>query len=247
MRYIPFITCLFLSVSMQAQLTEERTEILDKQRGTAAFVLRAGEHLYSFQPENGWYKVRKKVVVRLQDMEGKLMNPGVTLRNKEGDSIGHTLTEIKAREVKELKKYRGDNLYEAILEGYVFKTKLEDGSVPEEAIEEMLATRNRNEQQQKFKALRALYDFEERKFDDLVAYVYREENRHLDEELDFRLIVVYRGGTTPYALVTNGHTIKVPKSKFYWEESPFAITYFYKPTSAQQEQLQDILYTFMAL
>lgn len=232
----------------QAQITDqERTEILDTEQGEPLFVLQAGEKLFSYAPENGWYKVRKQVVVRLQDIEDKLINPGVTLRNTDGDSIGYTVKEFKVKEVEKRKVLRSDDVYDAILEGYIFKTKLERNSVPEEALTKILAMRNRTDQQEEFKALREKFDFEEEKFDDFTAYVYREQEKTIADEKDFRIIMIYRNGSTPYAVITNGHTVEVPKFKKEWEEDDFKIIYYYKPTASQEESIQNILYNFLAL
>jgi hypothetical protein len=245
-----FLFCSFWlsTFFIQAQFTEETTKILDKEQGSPVFVLRGGEQLYSYAPENDWYKVRKKVVVRVVDVEGKLMNPGVTLRNEKGDSIGYTLTELKVKELEKIKQFRGEDYYKAVVEGYVFKTKLEDNSIPEESLTEILKIKNRTTQQEEIDALMQRYSFEERKFDDMVVFVMREEEKTLGEEKDFRIILVYRGGSTLYAVMTNAHTVEAPKVKATWEDGDFKVTYLYKPSAAQKELIEDkILYTYLAL
>lgn len=248
MKMLFFCCALCSSFLLTAQFTEETTRVLDKEQGSPVFVLRAGEQLYSYAPENDWYKVRKKVVVGLADVEGKLLNPGVTLRNERGDSIGYTITELKVKELEKIEKFRDEDQYMAIIEGYLFKTKFEDNSVPEEALSKILKIKNRTTQKEEVDALMQRYSFEERKFDDLVAFTLREEQKTLSEEKDFRLILIYRGGTMLYAVLTNAHEVEVPKIKAEWEDGDFKATYLYKPSAAQKDLIENqILYTYLAL
>ena len=51
---------LFTGYSMDAQILEEKAQFSEKARGTAIFELNSGEHIYTYEPEDGWYKARKK-------------------------------------------------------------------------------------------------------------------------------------------------------------------------------------------
>ena len=42
---------------LSAQVLEEKAQFSDTKRGTAVFELNAGEHIYTFEPDDGWYKV----------------------------------------------------------------------------------------------------------------------------------------------------------------------------------------------
>ena len=77
----------------------------------------------------------------------------------------------------------------------------------------------------------------------------RERHKTLAEEQDFRLIIVFRGETTPYAVIANDHSnVSAPKVKMTGGEAPFTILYLYKPPARQQEIIEDtILYTYLAL
>ena len=239
-----------ISIIVSGQMIEDDfTKVMSKPSGEALFVLSADEKIYSYEPEEGWYKIRKEVYVNPNEVvDEKYLNAGVKFFNKENEEIGSALAEIRIKEGEKVDAFRGNARYKAIVEGYVFKTKLKDGSVPEERISELLAMKNRNEQSAGFKELFSEYKFEERKFEDLTVHVYREENKTLNEEKDFRVMMIFRGESSPYAVVTNDHEVTAPKIKMTWEDYDFKVIYFYKPTSSQEELVQDkILYTFLGL
>ncbi len=249
MKKLIVLALLGLAISAKSQIIEESVKVLSKPSGEALFSLEAEEKVYSFAPEEGWYKIRKEVYVDPKNVvDDKYIIAGTTFFTKENVKIGSALVEIKVKEGEKVEAFRGNDRFRAIVEGYLFKTKFVDGSVPEERISEILAMRNRNEQVPSFKELFELYDFEERKFEDLTAHVYREENKTLNEDKDFRVIMIFRGETSPYAVMTNDHEVTAPKIKHSWEEYDFKVIYFYKPTSTQEELVQDkILYTFLGL
>lgn len=249
MKKLILLVLVALSVSAKSQIIEEKAKVLSKPSGEALFSLEADEKVYSFAPEDGWYKIRKEVFVDPNSVaDDKYITAGTDFYNKENVKIGSALAEIKIKEGQRVEAFRGTDRFKAIVEGYLFKTKFKDGSVPEDRISEILAMRNRNEQVESFKELFDLYDFEERKFEELTVHVYKEENKTLSEDKDFRLIMVFRGETSPYAVMTNNHEVTALKIKHSWEEYDFKVIYFYKPTSSQEELVQDkILYTFMGL
>ena len=234
--------------SLSAQVLEEKTQILEKPRGEALFSLERGESLYSYQPdEDGWYKVRKLAYLAPSALSGKTLSAGTVLYNKDEEKIGAILQPVKAEQIDTLEVFRGEDRPMVILEGYVFKTKIEDGSIPEQRVASILAMRNRNEQREAFAELWQEFDAEEREFDRLIAQVIREKNRHIQEEQDFRLIVLFRGSSI-YAIISNDHEIEVGKTKAQVSEGPFTIYYFYKPTDSQKKLVEEqILYTFLAL
>ncbi len=249
MKYI--FTTLFAALLFTGygQMLEDETRVLNKVQGEAMFSLNAGEYVFSFAPDNGWYKIRKEVYIDpVQVVDNKYIINGTTLKNKDGEAIGMTLDQVKVVEGVKEEGFRSKDRYRAIIEGYVFKTKFRDKSRPEERITELLAEKSRSEQSLGFQDLFKTYSFEKRNFDELTAYVYREENKTLKPEKDFRVIVVFRGESSPYAVITNEQEVASPKIKASWEDNSYRVIYFYKPTPAQEELVQDrILYTFIAL
>ncbi|WP_417611144.1 hypothetical protein [Owenweeksia hongkongensis] len=249
MKKLIALALLGLAFTAKSQIIEETAKVLSKPSGEALFSLEADEKVFSFAPEDGWYKIRKEVYVDPKNVvDDKYIISGADFFTKENVKIGSTLAEIKIKEGEKVEAFRGNDRFRAIVEGYLFKTKFVDGSVPEERISELLALKNRNEQAAGFKELFETYKFEEKKFEELVVHVYREENKTLKEDKDFRVIMIFRGETSPYAVMTNDHEVTAPKIKQTWEEYDFKVIYFYKPTSTQQELVQDkILYTFLGL
>lgn len=232
-----------------SQVLKEDVQVMDKPVGKALFTLNEGQSVYSYKPEDNWYKIDKEVYVNGESIiDSQYIRPNTPLLNKDGDQIGKTLTQIKIVEGKMHTAFRGKKTFHAIIEGYLFKTKFEEGSIPEEKVSELLNMHNRNEQIEGFKKLFEDYNFEEHKYDELVAHVYRPQNNTIREDKGFRLIVIFRGESTPYAIITNGHDVNIPKVKEEWSDGDYKVTYLYKPTDSQEKLIQDdILYTFMAL
>lgn len=242
---------MLMSIVSYGQLTEEEgTEVLDGVWGEAIFELDQGVELYSFEPEEGWYRVRREVFVDPEIMDDEGVIPQYTdLMDADKKVIGRTLEDIKVIEGELVKKSRGYKPYHAIIEGYLFKTKLEDGSAPEDRVSKILENKNRTQQLEELSELYDTYDFEERNFDEFTVRVMREDHKTLNQEKDFRLMIIFRGETTPYAVIGNDHSnISAPKVKMTGGESPFTILYLYKPPARQQELIEEtILYTFLAL
>jgi len=232
---------------LQAQLTEEKTAFAESPRGEKAFELERGQSFYSFEGDGGWYKARKEVYFNAADFADKEILAGRKLRNKEGEVIGKSILPLKLYEIDTIEAFRGEDSYRGIIQGYIFKTNIEERSIPEEEISQIFELKSRNEQQERFEALWDLTNAEERSYDDLTAYIIREDNRTVSQQKDFRLIMIFRGSTSPYAVISNGHSISAPKIKDNWEDGDFKITYFYKATEKQRAVMDDILLENLAL
>jgi hypothetical protein len=175
---------------------------------------------------------------RQQDRAGSI------LRNAEGDEIGRVLSGLEPEAVDTVDPFRKDKRLVAILEAYVFKTKLARGSVPEDRVNQILAMRNRADQNQAWDELWEDFPSEEAEYPPFSVRVIRASEKHLTQEADFRLITVFRGSTL-YALMTNNQELEPGRLKKTWTQAPFKILYFYNPTESQQELMEEILYTYL--
>lgn len=249
MKNVLILISLLLCSILNAQIIEDETAVLDKPNGEPLFKLNAGLGVYSYDPEEGWFKIRREAWVMPSDLpDEKYLYPGTVLKDEDGKKIGEVLKEVKIRDKRKLEGYRGDNRVIVVLEGYVFKTKIKDGSLPEERINELLAEKSRPVQTAGFQELFELYDFEEKDFDEFTAYAMREEHKTAATEQDFRVIIIFRGETSVFAVITNDHQITAPKIKDEYDDPPFHILYLYKPSSAQKDLIENtILYTFLSL
>ncbi len=250
MKKLVLLALALCHASLHAQFTEEKVKVLDAIQGEALFSLEGELELYSFADEDGWYRVRREVYLKPGDIvEDKFLETGTELLNKSGEVIGECLQRVKLVESRKLEGFRSKDRFQAIVEGYLFKTKLADNSLPEKRVEDLLSERNRTVQQEGFQQLFEALKWEKREFEDLNAYVYREQHKTLSEEKDFRIVVIFKGEASPYAVITKDHdNISPPKIKAEWEDGPYRIIYFYKPTASQEDLVQNtILYTFLAL
>lgn len=249
MRFFTFLISFLFTISISAQVLEENVRVLSKSQGEARFTLNEGEKVYSYEPKSDWYKIRKEVWINLEsaDEESMEISEGVDLFNKDNEVIGKTLMSFRLKELERDKGYRGKERFKVIVEGWLFKTKFADSSIPEERIEEIMTMKMRSKQQDEFKKLFAFYGFKKRVFDGFVTFVMFEENKTLDEEKDFRMIVIFRGEASVYGIITNDHTVTAPKIKFEMEDDPFRSIFFNKPTNNQKKLMEEIMYTFVAL
>ncbi|MGB0176484.1 MAG: hypothetical protein ACPF9D_04915 [Owenweeksia sp.] len=250
MKKLAITLFLLMGTLLNAQILEEETKVLDEPSGEPLFKLNSELAVYTFEPENGWYKCRREAWVGLADLpDEKYLYPGTVLKNKEGVKIGEVLKEIKIKDKRKVDGFRGEDRYIVILEGYIFKTKIKNGTSPEERVTELLAIKNRTQQYAGFEELFTLYDFEEREFEDLTAHVMREKHKTAQEEKDFRMIIIFRGETSVYAVITNDHgNVTAPKIKEESDDPPFHVIYLYKPPASQKDLVENtILYTFLGL
>lgn len=236
-----------LGFSLSAQILEEKAAFTDKPRGEEVFNLIQGEHIYTYQGDDGWYKSRKMVYLLASDIDGKKLRAGASLYNEDEEKIGETKAELKLYDLDTIESYRGDNSYRAVIQGYIFDTKLEDGSLPEAKIEEIMSIKNRGQQQQMFAELWADNDAENEEHGEFNVWVIHEHDKTTQKEKDFRLIMVFRGKATPYAVITNGHEISLPKIKEEWEDADFRVYYLFKASAKQKTAIEDLIYNYLAL
>lgn len=237
---------LIATFGLDAQILDEKAGFGEEARGEAIFELERGQHIYTYEPDGGWYKARKMVYLKPMDISDGRLSAGALFYNKEEEPIGKALQAVKLFEIDTIEGFRSDDRIKAVVQGYIFETKLEDGSVPEEKISEILAIKNRTEQQELFDELFEANQGVSEDVDELEARVIYETDKVSSEEKDFRVIVVFRG-STPYAVITNGHSVEIEKVKEFWEDGDFKIYYFYKASASQKQKVEDLIFTFLAL
>lgn len=248
MKHITALVFTFFTAGISAQILEDKTKILDKPQGDPLFEIEAGQQLYSFDGDDGWYKVRKEAWIKANDLiEEEYLSEGTELRNKEGDVLGVVLTEMKVTDKRFIKGFRGKDQYVVIVEGHVFRTKIKDGTIPEKKINEILAIKNRPKQTKAFEELFELYNFEKKEYEGFNVRVMRDPNKSVNEEKDFRVIVIFRG-TAVYGVFCNDHEVTAPKIKATFEDGDFKGIYLSKPPAKQKVIIEEeMIYDFIAL
>lgn len=216
-------------------------------RGSEIFQLRAGERFYTYPAVDGWYKARKLVYFQKSDWNDQKLMPEAKLFNEKGEEIGKILAETRVYELDTVEQFRGDTRYRGVISGYIFRTKIAPNSIPEEEISAIFKEKNRNLQKARFDELWALHDAEEKDFGPFTAYAIRAKHQSTRPEQDFRVIVVFRGGTMPYAVITNGQAVELAKVKERIEEGPLLIQSLYKASADQKAYLEQIMFHFLAL
>jgi len=243
---IALLLSLFVLIG-NAQTLDEKTSILAKKRGTQAlFELHKGESLYSFAQDEGWYKIRKKVYLPQGVLTGQNIPAETPLLDANDQEIGRTLSNCEAVEIDTIEAFRRDPQIVAVLEGYVFKTKIEENSVPEEYLQQALNQKSYRDQKEMLAQMEVSFALQEAKSKTLTARVLLPKNYALGEEQDFRLILLYRGSTL-YGIISHQHRLEAPKVKLRVDDSPFHTLYFFKPSESQMKEVEDLLYSYLTL
>lgn len=248
--YIPLLLALALGLqNSTAQELKTKASFSLTARGTEIFELEAGQKFYSFPVDaDGWYKIKKIVYFPASALSDEHLVAGSKLLDEDEKVIGKTLEDVRVYEIDTIEQFRGEDRLRGVIRGYIFRTKLKAESVPEEVIGEILVEKNRNLQQARFAELWHLHNAEKRKFGGgLIAYAIRAKNESTRPEQDFRVIVVFRGETMPYAVITNNQDVKLPKVKEEWEEGSLKVQSLFKTSPAQKEEIEKIMYSFLAL
>ena len=251
MKSMKLLSTLLITIALTApaaaQILEEKTAVVNERLGEQKlFELNTGEEVYSYADEDGWYKIRKVIYLEPGNLPGKTLPAGTELQDEDGRAIGKTLRDVELQESDTLDPFRGDDRLTGVVEGYVFKTKIEENSIPEKVLQSALNEDDYRKKRKMMEDLTEQFDFEEEDFDNLSVRVLREENKTISAEKDFRMILVYRGSRM-YAVITNGHEVTAPKIKAEEHDRPFHTIYFYNPTDDQKELMEEILYTYLAL
>lgn len=234
---------------LMAQTLEEKVRLKKSPRGEDLIELNGGLAVYTeASSTDGWYRVNRIAYLPMPMLqEGQMVAAGQILSNEEGEKIGEVLQAVKAKEVDTLKGFRSDDRVRVVLEGFLFKTELADGSILEEEMSEILTLRNRSEQQERLEVLFRKYAADEEHFEPFDAFAIRKEQASLREQDDFRMIVVFRGSSI-YAVLSKDHQVEVEKTKLREEKiDGIEVLYFYKPSEAQKEVIEEIMYTYLAL
>lgn len=238
-----------LSNAAYAQMLDEKTVILNEPNGSEKlFELAQGQAFYNYPEEDGWYKMRKLAYTDYGVLPGAKIPGGTVLYNEEGQKIGKTLREITTVETDTLSAFRKNDRQVAVLEGYVFKTKIEKGSLPEKLLQKALFEKSYRDQKEMLQTLVKDFGFAETEEfgSSLNARVLYEKNTSVKEDKNFRLILVYRGSTL-YGIITHRHRVDAPKIKHQVEDAPYYMIYFFKPSDSQLEEMENIMYSYMPL
>lgn len=248
MKIILSFLLLFSSMLLPAQIVEKSTVFKEAPRGKDLFQLEGGLEVYTeASGTEGWYRATRLVYLPLQTLQADQTIPaGQSFLNLAGDKIGEALKPLKALAIDTIKGFRSDDRVKVLVEGFLFKTDLADGSMLEQVVGEILALRNRKEQQERWEQVFRDYGAEEDHFEPFDAFAIRKQHASLREPDDFRMIVIFRGSSI-YAVMSKDHTVPIEKTKMTEQIEDIRILYFYKPSDAQREVIEEIMFTYLAL
>ena len=250
MKFVLALTLCFIASFGNAQLMEEKTQIMDSKGGKASFELEADVKVYSYPSTGVWYKISREAwIPKDQLIADEYLAEDTELFDKEGELIGKTIAEIKLSEKKLVEGFRGKDRYQIIISGFVYGSKFKDLSSPEKRVTEILAIKNKTKQKEAFEAIFELLDFEKKEYDGFTAYGLREDHKSLNEEKDYRMLVIFRGSSMVIAVFSNnGHSVSAPKIKDSFEDGKEKGIYILKLPAKQKALVEEeIRYDFLAL
>lgn len=246
MRILVLFFGILLSVSGSAQLIEGPENVLDTILGKPLFELKDSLRVYTYQPEENWYRLSVVALVKNEDLQGNTLAAGAVLEDSEGEPIGKTLVELEVKETKTVDKraYRKKTFVR--LEGWLYRTKFHRNSIPEERLASIFNARKKAGQTAAIEEMVEINGFQKFEEGDYLLYVKSEENVSLEVEKDFRMIIVYRGSSL-FCVITNRQEFEPGKYKDLKKEGPYTFTYFQRAPDKVHEEIRDLMYAHVAL
>lgn len=240
---------LFAGGVSQAQILTKNSQVKDKPDGSTILSLNEQQEVYSFDPEDGWFKIRKIAWVPRSsiDEEGTIQ-PGTELSNWEGQPVGKTIEEVKAIENRPGKERQTRDRVEVVVEGYLYKFNIDRTTIPEEEVFEFLNKDKRNQRFDIMKPLMDTFGFEEENAGDLKVMVLLEKNRTLAPDKVFRMMLIFRGESMLVAALTRDHDFPVDEAKGGTEKQMNVLyTWFVKPNPRMKAPIEEIMWTYLPL
>lgn len=232
-----------------AQIIKGDTEVLSKVRGEKVlFTLADSTVIYTFPPADGWYKISAVVLVdesALIDEEKVLAN--TKLYNLEGEEIGIAKEELFVEDWKDGKGRSQKGKRQVQLIGYVFQTKIETQSVPEEVVERILRIKNRTEQEEAFEEFYEAFDFERKDIGNYRVYIIYDNEHPFAKENSFRMMVFFKDETRFIGVGSNGREIQLKKEKGVIDDDELKLFLAAKVPDKEEEALRNMMISQMAL
>ncbi len=246
MKHTFLIIAFFISATVFAQFSKSNAKITDAAGGNTLVTLNDSVKIAIGVQQTGWYPVTTKAIVPKSAVTGDSVLPADTeLLNRGKDPIGKVKSETKVQyqqaEGRGLYKY-----YEVIIKGFIKGTDLHYRSIPERGIEEILEDARMAGRAEKFANYFKKLGFIKEEHSDFTVYIYLDDVATFDQPT-YRTIVIFRGETALYGIVSRSEFMSMEKLKDEREHSTGHYYFFQRPPDRTWEEIKDIVYGFIPL
>ncbi|MFN4298897.1 MAG: hypothetical protein ACK4EX_04090 [Thermaurantimonas sp.] len=233
---------LVLSLSAYSQKVKKEAELYTKPGVRVLFTIPEGTEVYTGPLTENWYPTSIEIMVRRAEMSGHRIAQGASIFIG-GKEVGTMPQQWDVTEVAEAGGKHKDK-FRVIIQGYLFKTKIDDGTKPETALEKVIAkkgniTASLSEWISEFRP-------EKQILPNGTVYILRDKNKSLAGD-GIRILLFLKGDNRLTAVVTNNHPLNA-RFKHVQTEEPFIYHFpFGKPSSGDWEEIEGLVMKFSPL
>lgn len=225
-----------------AQKVKKEAELYTKPGVRVLFTIPEGTEVYTGPMTDNWYPASIEVMVRRAEMSGHRIAQGASVFIG-GKEVGVMPQQWDVTEVVEAGGRHKDK-YRVIIEGYLFKTKIDESTKPESALDKVIA--------KKGNITAGIADWvsefkpEKHVLPSGTVYVLRDKNKTLAGE-DIRVLLFLKGDNRLTAVVTQNHPLSA-RFKHIQTEEPFIYHFpFGKPSAGDWTEIENIVLKFSPL
>lgn len=243
MKPFTYISIALLTLQLcLAQKVKKNAELYTKPGVRVLFTIPEGTEVYTGPLTDNWYPTSLEVMIRKTEMNGHRIAQGasVFLGSKE---IGVMPQQWDVTEVIEAGGRHKDK-YRVIIEGYLFKTKVDESTKPETEIEKIINRKgNLNAALANWVAA---FKPEKHLLPQGTVYIIRDHNRSLKGDR-IRLLLFLKADNKLTAVVTDSHPLTA-RFRHIHREEPFIYHFpFGKPTPNDFQEIEEIVLRFTPL
>lgn len=246
MKYILTTLLSLFFVFTHAQFCKDNAKITLKPDGETLATLTDSTKIAIGIQENGWYPVTFKAYVAKSAIDGDSnIVADAELVNGEKDVIGKTTATSKVK-IKQAEKRGFYKYYEVLVSGYIKGTNLHYRSIPEKGLEEILNDGKMAGRQERLEAYFKKLGFIKEENDNYTTWAYVDEAGSLEQPI-YRCIVIFRGETALYCIVSRHEIMTLDKLKDQKDHSTGKYYFYQRPSDRNWEEIKDIVYGFIPL
>ncbi|GCD78840.1 hypothetical protein [Schleiferia thermophila] len=243
MKHIALIAIALFSIELsQAQKVKKNAELYTKPGVRVLFIIPEGTEVYTGPMTDNWYPVSIEVMIRKAEMSGHRIAQGASVFIG-GKEVGIMPQQWDVPEIIEATGRHKDK-YRVIIEGYLFKTKVDETTKPETEIEKII--NRKGNIQAALTDWIAAFKPEKHILPQGTVYIVRDHNRSLKGDR-IRMLLFLKGDNKLTAVVTDSHPLTARFRHIQYEE-PFIYHFpLGKPSPNDWKEIEEIVLKFTPL
>lgn len=237
--FLVFIWSVHIS---SAQKVKKEAELYTKPGVRVLFIIPEGTEVYTGPLTDNWYQTSVEVMIRKSEMSGHRIAQGASVFIG-GKEVGVMPQQWDVLEVQDAGGRHKDK-YRVIIDGYLFKTKVDESTKPETALEKVIARKgNLNAG---ISGWVSEFKPEKHVLPSGTVYVLRDKNKSIKGDA-IRILLYMKGDSRLTAVVTHSHPLNA-RFKHIQSEDPIIYHFpFGKPSQTDWEEIEGMVLRFSPL